>query len=271
MDQQPAIHELIGLHGKTALVTGGAQGIGLAIASRLHEAGANVALIDSNYNAVHAAADSLSARRPGSIYACNTDVSKSDEVSTSIHTVREHFGGIDILVNNAGIFPVQPLAHMTEADFMRVIATNTLSVFLYCQQVSEVMKADHCRGVIINVTSIDALHPSMVGLAHYDASKHGVWGFTKNIARELAEFGIRVNALAPGGVATPGVAALSAHAPSVDPAELAKSQEAFLSRIPMHRMGESDEIARAALFLASDLSSYMTGSQVVVDGGALLM
>jgi 2-deoxy-D-gluconate 3-dehydrogenase len=114
-------------------------------------------------------------------------------------------------------------------------------------------------GRIINVTSIDALHPSMVGLAAYDASKHGAWGFTKNAALELAPHGIRVNAIAPGGIKTPGVG-------DVDEAKMA----AFTQMIPMGRMGEADEIALAALFLASDMSSYMTGSQIVVDGGRLL-
>ena len=115
-------------------------------------------------------------------------------------------------------------------------------------------------GSIITVTSVDAIHPSMAGLAAYDASKHGVWGFLKNVALELAPHNIRVNAVAPGGIATPGVTAMGGGAPD----------EATLSGIPMHRMGEPDEIGKVVLFLASDLSSYMTGSHVVVDGGLLL-
>ncbi len=120
--------------------------------------------------------------------------------------------------------------------------------------------------LLINVTSIDAIHPSMIGLAHYDASKHGVWGFTKNAALELAKDNIWVNAIAPGGIATPGVAAMSQGAS----ADMEEATKAFLANIPMHRFGDPDEIGKAALFLASDMSSYMTGSQVVVDGGALL-
>lgn len=114
-------------------------------------------------------------------------------------------------------------------------------------------------GRIVNVTSIDALHPSMVGLSHYDASKHGAWGFTKNVALELAPHDIRVNAIAPGGIRTPGVG-------YVDPETL----KGFEAMVPMGRMGDPDEIGRVALFLASELSSYMTGAQVVVDGGRLL-
>ena len=116
-------------------------------------------------------------------------------------------------------------------------------------------------GRIMNVTSIDALHPSMVGLAPYDASKHGLWGFTKNVALELAPHGIAVNAVAPGGVDTPG-----AGTGDLDPGV----REAFKRLIPMGRMGEPDDIARAVLFLASDLASYVTGAQLVVDGGRLL-
>jgi 2-dehydro-3-deoxy-D-gluconate 5-dehydrogenase len=121
-------------------------------------------------------------------------------------------------------------------------------------------------GRIINITSIDALHPSSAGLAHYDASKHGVWGFTKNIALELGPHRIWVNAIAPGGIATPGVQ--QAQVP--EGVDMSKLLEAFLARIPMARIGEPDDIGKVALFLASDLSSYMTGRQIVVDGGVLL-
>jgi 2-deoxy-D-gluconate 3-dehydrogenase len=119
-------------------------------------------------------------------------------------------------------------------------------------------------GCIVNVTSVDALHPSAIGLAHYDASKHAVWGFTKNVALELAPHGIRVNAIAPGGVLTPGVAALQ------PPEEPGTERPDPAAGVPMGRFGEPDEIGRVAVFLASELSAYMTGSQVVVDGGLLL-
>jgi 2-deoxy-D-gluconate 3-dehydrogenase len=125
-------------------------------------------------------------------------------------------------------------------------------------------------GKIINVTSIDALHPSSIGLAHYDASKHGVWGFTKNVALELAVHKIWVNAIAPGGIVTPGVQKLQQASPVPQGVDMTKMMESFMAKIPMHRMGEPDEIGKVALFLASDMSSYMTGTQVVVDGGVLL-
>jgi 2-deoxy-D-gluconate 3-dehydrogenase len=156
---------------------------------------------------------------------------------------------------------------MTEEQFEKVMHVNLRSCFLTTKHASEVMKQQGHGGRIINITSIDALHPSMVGLAHYDASKHGMWGFTKNSALELAEHSIWVNAIAPGGIATPGVAAMSQGASAE---QMAASTKAFMAKIPMRRMGEPDEIGTVALFLASDMSSYMTGEQVVVDGGALL-
>ncbi|TSC92906.1 MAG: 2-deoxy-D-gluconate 3-dehydrogenase [Candidatus Berkelbacteria bacterium Licking1014_85] len=176
------------------------------------------------------------------------------------------FGGIDILVNNAGIYPQMPLSKMTKEDFDKVIAINLRGVFLCTEAASKQMISQGKGGKIINITSIDALHPSMVGLAHYDASKHGVWGFTKNAALELSQHKIWVNAIAPGGITTPGVAKM----PSPAGVDMKKIMEMFMQKIPMHRFGEPDEIGTVALFLASDASSYMTGSQIVVDGGVLL-
>jgi 2-deoxy-D-gluconate 3-dehydrogenase len=139
---------------------------------------------------------------------------------------------------------------------------------LFTKYVSELMKAQGRGGHIINVTSIDALHPSMIGLAAYDATKHGVWGFMKNAALELAPYNIQVNAVAPGGITTPGVQTMnSGAAAGVDTEALTA---AFLAAIPMRRMGEPDDIGKVVLFLVSDMASYMTGTQVVVDGGALL-
>lgn len=260
-----SISELVDLSGKTAIVTGGAKGIGLGIAARLSEAGANVVIADMDDAAAQAASQEL-ANKGHKTAAFKVDVSDEANVQSLITTTKEHFGSLDILVNNAGIYPPKPLAQMTADEFERVIHVNLRSVFLTTKYAAEVMKAQK-SGKIINVTSIDALHPSMVGLAHYDASKHGVWGFTKNSALELAADNIQVNAIAPGGIATPGVAAMSAGA-SAD--QMKAQTEAFMAKIPMHRMGEPDEIGTVALFLASDMSSYMTGSQIVVDGGALL-
>lgn len=256
-----SLAELTDLRGKTAIVTGGAMGIGRGIALRLHEAGANVVVADLAIDHALATVAELEEERPASALAISTDVSSADSVEAMLSAAVGQFESVDVLVNNAGIFPFSPVLAMTEDEFMRVIDVNLRGVFLCTKLAAERMIEQGRGGRIINVTSIDALHPSMSGLAAYDASKHGVWGFTKNIALELAPHGIWVNAIAPGGVSTPGVRA-------TQPEDL--DVEAFAAAVPMKRFADPDEIGRVALFLASDLSSYMTGSQVVVDGGMLL-
>lgn len=259
------VYELLDLTDKVAIVTGGAKGIGYAIASRLAEAGANVLIADIDGKAASAAAQKLEGRGLV-VQHIVINVASEAGVKDMLATCGNVFGALDVLVNNAGIYPSQPLSHMSEVDFERVMRINLRSVFLTTKYASQVM-AESGGGKIINITSIDALHPSMTGLSHYDASKHGVWGFTKNTALELAPLNIQVNAIAPGGVMTEGVEAMSRDASAV---RLADLQRVFAEKIPMHRMGDADEIGKVALFLASDMSSYMTGSQVVVDGGALL-
>ncbi|HVX57509.1 MAG TPA: SDR family NAD(P)-dependent oxidoreductase, partial [Candidatus Saccharimonadales bacterium] len=259
------LQQLLDLNGKAVIVTGGAKGIGQGIAYRLAEAGAKVLVADLDEAAARRTADEL-AGKGWKAAPCKADVSSEADVKAMVDACVQRFGSLDILVNNAGIYPPAPLSGMSAEQFDKVVHVNLRGVFLTTKYAAEIMKRDG-GGNIINVTSIDALHPSMVGLAHYDASKHGVWGFTKNTALELAEHKIRVNAVAPGGIATPGVAAMS-RGSSAEQQE--KASEAFMAKIPMRRMGEPDEIGTAVLFLASDMSSYMTGSQVVVDGGALL-
>ena len=259
------LQELLNLNGKSAIVTGGAKGIGYGIAYRLAEAGAKVLIADLDIEAAQKTAQEF-ATKGWTVASMKVDVSSEDDVKGMVEATKQHFGSLDILVNNAGIYPPVPVAQMTEEQFERVMHVNLRSVFLTTKYCADVMKSQG-GGRIINITSIDALHPSMIGLAHYDASKHGLWGFTKNSALELAESNIWVNAIAPGGITTPGVAAMSQGASAE---QMQASSKAFAAKIPMHRMGEPDEIGMVALFLASDMSSYMTGSHIVVDGGALL-
>ncbi len=262
MTDRLSISQLMDLSGKVAIVTGGAQGIGRGIVDRLHEAGAKVVVVDIDELIAADLVRELNIIRQDSALAVVADVSDSQSVDNLVNEAVKHFGGVDILVNNAGIYPFVPLAQMTEEVFMKVINVNLRGVFLTTKKVSQQMINQGRGGRIINITSIDALHPSAVGLAHYDASKHGVWGFTKNVALELAPHKIWVNAVAPGGVTTPGVAK------AMGVAAGARTVENF--KVPMGRMGEPDEIGKVVLFLASNMSSYMTGSQIVVDGGALL-
>lgn len=258
------LQQLIDLKGKTAIVTGGAMGIGFGIAYRLAEAGANIVISDLNEEAGNNASRELNEKGLNATFI-KTDVSKETEVKNAIDFTEKKYGSIDILVNNAGIYPIIPIIKMTSTDFERIMAVNLKSVFLFTKYVAEVMIRQGRGGKIINITSIDALHPSSVGLSVYDASKHGLWGFTKNTALELVAYDIQVNAIAPGGINSPGTGA--GKPITLEMEEILKK---FMEKIPMKRMGESDEIGRAALFLSSDLSSYMTGSQIVVDGGMLL-
>ena len=267
--EQTSLSRLLDLSGKTAIVTGGARGIGFGIASRLAEAGANVAIVDLRKGVAEESVQTLVEKGWKSM-GVTADVSKEVEVQRMVDEVVKIFGSIDILVNNAGIYPNILLMNMTAEDFEKVIAINLKGVFLCTKKASEQMIKQGKGGKIINITSIDALHPSSAGLAHYDASKHGVWGFTKNVALELAQHKIWVNAIAPGGIATPGVQEVQKSMQVPAGVDMQKMLEAFLAKIPMKRMGEPDDIGKVALFLASEMSSYITGIQIVVDGGVLL-
>lgn len=263
-----SLNELLNLSGQTAIITGGSRGIGLGIAYRLAEAGANVVIASLKDEELNKAVEELSAKG-WKVKAVKADVSKEDDVKNMIQFAVTEFGSLDIMVSNAGIFPSKPITEMSKEDFEKVIAVNLEGVFFCTKYASEQMIKQGKEGRIINISSIDALHPSAIGLAHYDASKHGVWGFTKNSALELAPHKIWVNAIAPGAIATPGVAELQKDTEG-KPVDMTKVLEAFLGKIPMHRMGEPDDIGKVTLFLASDMASYITGSQIVVDGGVLL-
>ncbi|MDO8523826.1 MAG: SDR family oxidoreductase [bacterium] len=262
MEPKP-LAELLNLSGKTAIVTGGAMGIGLGIAYRLAEAGAQVVIVDMDDAAGKAAAHTLVQNGWKAAFV-KADVSEESDVTQALAFALKTFGDVDVLVNNAGIYPNIPLMKMSVENFKKIMAVNVRSAFMFTKAVAEVLIQKGKGGKIINITSIDALHPSSVGLATYDASKHALWGFTKNIALELAPHHIYVNAIAPGAVDTPGI---HAGAPARDGEAM---MQRFIARIPMQRVGEADDIGKVALFLASDMSSYMTGAQIVVDGGVLL-
>lgn len=252
------------LSGKVAIVTGGAMGIGYAITSRLAEAGASVLIANLDAEKSATAATKLS-ERGWKVSSTVADVSDEAQVEAMVAKAVSEFGGIDILVNNAGIYPEKLVMDATREDFERIIHVNLMGAFFVAKAVAKQMIVQGRGGSIINITSIDAIRPLSTGLAFYDASKHGLWGFTESLALELAPHKIWVNAIAPGCVATPGTDFWKA-----DTAEEQKFIDVFLAKIPMHRVADADEIGKVALFLASGLSSYMTGSQIVVDGGTLL-
>jgi 2-deoxy-D-gluconate 3-dehydrogenase len=260
------ISELITLKGKEAIVTGGAIGIGFAIAYRLAEAGAAVVIADIDDQEAEKSCQQIKdAGYQATPVHC--DVSNEKDVKDMVSKAINKIGGVDILLNNAGIYPRISLAEMTVADFDQVMAVNLRGIFLCSREVSQIMIEQRKGGCIINLASIDAVHPSAKALSAYDASKGGVLTMTKSLAIELGQHDIRVNAIAPGGILTEGVVSkVSGPATGQGRAQL----KAFMARMVLGRMGEADDVARVALFLASDLAAYMTGSVIFVDGGYLI-
>lgn len=260
-DAEP-IAGLLDLTGRVAIVTGGAVGIGFGIARRLHEAGATVVIADQD----GATARTAVARLGLSTEPLTADVSDEAAVGRLFAAVEAAHGGVDILVNNAGIYPVTPVLRMPPEEWDRVQAVNLRGVFLCAQHAGRQMVA-RGGGVIVNIASMDAYHPTAIGLAHYDASKGGVVMFTKALALELAPHNVRVVAVAPGNIRTEGVARMR---PNLSADALAKMAADGAARLPLGREGTPDDVARVVLFLASDLAAYITGTTVLVDGGYLL-
>jgi len=265
-DKYIPARELINLKNKRAIVSGGSAGIGWAICYRLAEAGAAVVIADINEIETEKACRRLK-ENGYQVTAVRCDVSREDDVANMVNISADKMGGIDILVNNAGIYPRIPLAQTSGDDFERVIAVNLRGTFLCSREVSKYMIGQKKGGCIINIASIDSVHPSAKGLTAYDASKGGVLTLTKSLALELGQHDIRVNAIAPGGILTENTISQM----RASPTRQGRAQlKAFMSHTALGRMGKADDIGRVALFLASDLASYMTGSLIVADGGYLI-
>jgi 2-dehydro-3-deoxy-D-gluconate 5-dehydrogenase len=259
----PPLSELISLKNKRAIVTGGASGIGYAAAFRLAEAGAAVTILDYNPEKGRSAALKLNeAGFKVGFTVC--DVSREEEVIKAAGLAIEEMGGLDILVNNAGIFPAKPFLSVNATDLDKVLGINLNGLIFSSREASRQMVNQKSGGSIINIASVDALHPIRKNMTVYDASKGAVLSLTRSLAKELASENIRVNAIAPGGILTEG--AVANRSPENSRASLRET----MSRIPLGHMGAADDVARVILFLASDLSAYMTGSLVTVDGGFMV-
>ncbi len=248
------------LTGQVAIITGARRGMGRTHALALSKAGAKIVVSDISEEDCEKVVEEIE-KNGGEAMAVKCNVTKKREVDELIKKTVEKFGKVDILVNNAGICQFKPFLELTEEEWNKTIDINLKGYFLCAQAVAKEM-AKQKRGVIVNITSV-AMGQQGVGfpnLAHYCASKGGIGGITEALAVELAPFNIRVNAIAPGMIDTPMI-----ESTKQDP----KTMEAMLSRIPMHRAGKPEEVSNLVLFLASDASSYMTGSTVVIDGGWL--
>ncbi len=262
------IAQLFDLSGKGAIVTGGAMGIGQSIAFRLAEAGASVIVADIDLDTATKTVETINSKG-GKAEAIYADVRSASDTDKVIKAVLDKFGNLSILVNNAGIYPSYNFLNTSEEGFDDIINVNLKGVLRYSMAASRVMIEANKGGRIINIASNAGITPE-VAQSPYSVSKSGVIMLTKSMAMELTPYNILVNAVAPGGIFTPGNAVWG---PGVFknmglPPE--KVFEIHLQKMPLKRLGKPDEVATAVLFLASDASTYVVGQVIGVEGGSLL-
>ncbi|MGN0010425.1 MAG: 3-oxoacyl-[acyl-carrier-protein] reductase [Marinilabiliaceae bacterium] len=242
------------LEGKTALITGAARGIGKALAIRFAQEGANIAFTDLEINEAAKQTESEIAALGVKVKGYASNAANFEQTHEVVAEVVKDFGSIDVLVNNAGITKDGLMLKMTEAQWDAVLTVNLKSAFNFIHAVTPVMSKQR-KGSIINMSSVVGVHGN-AGQCNYSASKAGMIGLAKSIAQEMGKRGIRANAIAPGFIITAMTDQLSDEV-----------KKAWCDKIPLHRGGTPEDIADVALFLASDLSSYVTGQVIQVDGG----
>jgi len=244
------------LEGKNAVVTGGAAGIGRAISGRFAAEGAGVAICDLDWENAERTAEEIQSAG-GTARAYKTDVADWENVREVAKKIEEDFGRIDILVNNAGITRDNLIIRMSDEEWRSVLDVNLKGAF-NCTKAFVPGMLRRRSGKIISITSVVGMMGN-AGQANYAASKAGIIGLTKSLARELASRGINVNAIAPGFIKTRMTDGLTE-----------QQKSALLERIPFSRLGEPEDVAKGALFLGSELSDYITGQVVVIDGGMVM-
>ncbi|MFW0785508.1 3-oxoacyl-ACP reductase FabG [Gordonia sp. CPCC 206044] len=243
------------LDGRTAVITGAAQGIGFAIAQSFVEAGARVVIGDLNLEAAEAAVDALGGAEVARAVRCN--VVEASDVDALLAAAIDGFGSLDVMVNNAGITRDATMRTMTEEDFDLVISVHLKGTWNGTRKAAAIMR-EAKRGAIVNISSLSG-KVGMVGQTNYSAAKAGIVGMTKAAGKEMAHHGVRVNAIQPGLIRS----AMTEAMPQ-------KAWDQKMAEIPLQRAGEVDEVASVALFLASDMSSYMTGTVLEVTGGRFM-
>jgi NAD(P)-dependent dehydrogenase (short-subunit alcohol dehydrogenase family) len=251
---------MFNLHTKVALVTGAGTGMGRTDAILLASQGAKVAVTGPDLEQCRAVADDI-VGKGGEAIALQIDVSDDASVARGFDDVLSVYGRLDILVNNAGIYQPKPALELDRKEWDRTLAVNLTGQFLCARRAAEEMRKNNW-GRIINISSIASggVGIGIPGAAHYTASKGGIIAMTETLAGEWAQYGITVNAIAPGAIDTPMAASVKASKDILDP---------LLAKIPLRRMGKPEEISAAVVFLASDEASYVTGATLYVDGGWL--
>ncbi len=259
-----SLDQLISLKGKMALITGAVGGIGKATALRLGEAGASLVLVDRDEPGLKKLSAVLSSQGISTSYFA-VDLEKKEEIDKL--WTHDECRKVNILVNNAGIYPFKDFTELDEAYLTKVMNVNLYSVIWMCQHFVRVNKRR--KGVIVNIGSIEAIMPFKKDMAHYAVSKVGVIALTRDLARDFGRKGIRVNALIPGGIITSGTKGAAKRAIIGLDFKLMADGYNFMQRLPSGRLGDPDEVARMILVLSSDLSAYVYGALVTVDGGFL--
>ncbi|MGB6118832.1 MAG: glucose 1-dehydrogenase [Mesorhizobium sp.] len=251
----PAVSALLDLTGRTAIVTGASGGIGGGIARRFAEAGANVVV---HFNGNKAGADAVAAsiaKAGGKAQALQADISTTAGATALIEAAAAQFGGVDILVNNAGQQPVHMLVDTTENDFNGIMTANLTGPFLLIQKFAEKLRAAGKPGAVVNIASIEGHNPAP-GHAHYASSKAALLMFTRAAALELGQYGIRINSVSPGLIHRDGIEE-----------GWPEGVGRWKSAAPLGRLGQPEDIADAALFLASDAARWISGADIIADGG----
>ncbi|HEX7858536.1 MAG TPA: SDR family oxidoreductase [Sphingobium sp.] len=257
------VAEIVSLAGRRAVVTGGAQGLGKAIARRLAEAGASVLIGDVDRDIAQATADDFTHSYGTTVLATYMDVTDSASIVAAADLAVDRLGGLDIWVNNAGVYPSVPILETTDEIWDEVMAVNLRGLFVGSREAARRMIVAGGGGVIVNVASLAGFSGVSPGLAAYATSKHGVRGTTRQMALELAPHDIRVLGVAPSHARTERTAAAIA----ADPELLAQIPSLSSSRLG--RVGVPDDIGRVVLFCASDMAMFMTGSTLLVDAGEM--
>jgi NAD(P)-dependent dehydrogenase (short-subunit alcohol dehydrogenase family) len=269
-----SISEMMDLTGQVAIVTGGAEGLGLAVANRLSEAGAGVVINDLSPERVEsaiAALGSMGAPRERVVAAAG-DISRRETAELALATALEHFGRLDILINNAAIYPPTPFMEMTDAEWERIIDVNLNGAMRCCQIIGRHFMAEGHGGRIVNVVSRSGIRPMGDDQTAYGVSKAGLRMLTAYLAKNLGPHGIRVNEVSPGPMESPGrvrlhLGSYSDSDPDAPVPSMGGEPVVDPAITPLGRSCTPDEVARGVLFLASGLGDYLTGATLVIDGG----